>query len=172
MSKCDYCDNTKSCQTCGLTYDDGVKDGRKQAIKELVNVAGRQNMTAPDDRLVFGAIVYAVDILGRKFADDMTSSHSESAVYKGCLDLMGKMVEYFYEYLEFVGYDVEKEDPDERFLVSFMPTEIVRKLFLSGTGHDGGTSCRMKCKELGIEAEDDRQKAERMAKRIRELVKE
>lgn len=153
MSKCDYCDNTNSCRTCGLTYDDGVKDGRKQAIKELVNVAaGRHNITDPEDRLVLGAIRYAAEILERKFADNMTSSHGEVEIYKGCLDLMGKMVEYFREYMEFMGYDVEKEDPDERFLISFTPTEIVRKLFLSGTGHDGGTSCRMKCNELGIEA--------------------
>lgn len=148
MSKCDYCDNTNSCRTCGLTYDDGVKDGRRQAIKELVNVR-----PVPADRLERGALMYAVEVLERKFADNMTSSHGEAETYKGCLDLMEKMVEYFREYMEFMGYDVEKEDPDERFLISFMPTEIVRKLFLSGTGHDGGTSCRMKCKELGIEAD-------------------
>ena len=148
MSKCDYCGNENDCRTCGLTYDDGVKDGRKQAIKELINFKKER-----DSQLLHGAIMYAVEILERKFADDMTSSHGEAAVYKGCLDLMEKMVDYFHEYLDYIGYDISEGDPDERFSVSFMPTEIVRTLFLSGTGHDGGTSCRMKCQELGIEAD-------------------
>lgn len=153
MSKCDYCDNTNSCRTCGLTYDDGVKDGRKQAVKELVNAMEKRNRPVPADRLVRGVLIYAVDVLERKFeTDDMTSSHSETMTYKGCLDLMQKMVDYFHEYMDYIGYDISKEDPDERFSISFMPTEIVRKLFLSGTGHDGGTSCLMKCNELGIEA--------------------
>ena len=156
MSKCDYCDNTNSCRTCGLTYDDGVKDGKREAIETLVKEMEKHDKCVPWDRLDRVALIYAIDVLERyhkEHSDDMTSSHGEAAVYKGCLDLMEKMVDYFHEYLDYIGYDVSEADPDERFLVSFYPTEIVRKLFLSGTGHDGGTSCRMKCKELGIEAD-------------------
>ena len=83
--------------------------------------------------------------------DDMTSSHSEKCIYSGCIRLMNNLVDEFYSYLETIGIDVSELSEDERFRVSYYPTEIVETLFLSHTSHSGGTSQRMKCAELGID---------------------
>lgn len=84
--------------------------------------------------------------------EDMTSSHSEADIYKGCLSLMDELTGKFYEWLDFIGVDVSKLDEEEQFVAGFYPTEIVERLFLRKTTHSGGTSQRMKCKELGIDA--------------------
>ena len=85
--------------------------------------------------------------------NDMTSSHSEEDIYKGCLFLMSLLVDRFYEWLDYIGVDVYKLDEEERFRANFYPTEIVEYLFLRHTTHSGGTSQRMKCAELGIDTD-------------------
>lgn len=84
---------------------------------------------------------------------DMTSSHNEADIYKGCISLMDTLTGNFYEWLDFIGVDVVKLDAEEQFVARFYPTEIVERLFLWRTKHSGGTSQRMKCKELGIDAD-------------------
>jgi len=66
----------------------------------------------------------------------------------GCIRLMRGLVDEFKEWLEWQNV----EPPEEEIFATAIPcTEIVRALFLSGTGHDGGTSCHMKLRELGID---------------------
>ena len=79
-----------------------------------------------------------------------TTSHSEREIYDGCIALMQELVEAFGEYLEYIGYD-PYEDGNEYFSVAFPPTQIVERLFLWNTTHSGGTSQRLKCRELGID---------------------
>lgn len=91
---------------------------------------------------------------------DMTSSHSEAAILRGCIDLMHRLVGRFEEYLDFIGF--HPQDEEERFSTEFYMTEIVERLFLWETNHSGGTSQRMKLKELGVTDEtvvfqDDRE---------------
>ncbi len=83
--------------------------------------------------------------------EDMTSSHNEKAIYEGCISLMEDLVDSFYEYLDFIGIDVNEQEEDEQFSKNFHPAEIVERLFLARTTHGGGTSQRMKCLELGID---------------------
>ncbi len=85
---------------------------------------------------------------------NMTTSHSESSIYEGCISLMKELVRDFYEYLEFLGVDVANLDEDEQFNVSFNNMEIVQRLFLERTTHSGSSSTMMKMKELGIEYGD------------------
>lgn len=86
--------------------------------------------------------------------NDMTSSHSEKEIYKGCISLMRELTDSFYEWLDFIGVDITKLDEEEQFERSFYPTHIVEKLFLRYTTHSGGTSQRMKCEELGVDTDD------------------
>lgn len=81
---------------------------------------------------------------------DMTSSHSEKDIYEGCISLMNDLLRQVYEWLEIVGFDVSELDRDEQFATHFYTTEIVERLFLWNTSHSGGTSQRIKLKELGI----------------------
>lgn len=83
---------------------------------------------------------------------DNTSSHSEKDIYEGCIALMHELTDRFKEYLEYM--DIDTNDRKEAFCTSFYPTEIVKRLFLWRTGHNGGTSCRMKLEELGVSNED------------------
>lgn len=82
---------------------------------------------------------------------DMTSSHSEKEIYKGCLALMETLKDEFYKWLDSIGVDVSELDDEEQFCCNYYPTEIVERLFLWATTHSGGTSQRMKCAELGID---------------------
>ena len=85
---------------------------------------------------------------------EMTASHSEAEIYKGCIALMQELTERFTEYMAYVGIEPKPEDDEERFWTSFYPTQIVERLFLWGTSHSGGTSQRMKCRELGIDDDE------------------
>lgn len=82
---------------------------------------------------------------------DMTSSHSEREIFDGCVALMQELTDHFQRYLEYIGVDVKEEDDEERFGVKFYNTAIVERLFLWNTSHSGGTSQRMKCRELGLD---------------------
>lgn len=83
--------------------------------------------------------------------EDMTSSHSETEIYNGCVSLMWQLVGRFYDYLEYLGVEIAD---DMKFGTTFYPTSIVERLFLWKTSHSGGTSQRMKCKELGIDTRE------------------
>ena len=85
---------------------------------------------------------------------EMTSSHSEADIYKGCIALMQELMGRFEEYLDFIGLDPKEVEDEERFSTAFYPTHIVERLFLWNTRHSGGTSQRMKCRELGIDDAD------------------
>ncbi len=85
-----------------------------------------------------------------------TESHSERDIYDGCVELMQMLMGRFERYLDFIGVPVtpkEDKDNEEYFSTQFYVTEIVERLFLWNTSHSGGTSTRMKCKELGISDE-------------------
>lgn len=84
-----------------------------------------------------------------------TTSHSERAIYDGCIELMQNLVDEFYDYLDYLGYDICELEEDEKFNYSMTPVQIVRKLFLQHTRHSGGNSTRMKCAELGIDLDDE-----------------
>lgn len=95
---------------------------------------------------------------------EMTASHSEAEIYKGCIALMQELMGRFDDYLDFIGLDPKEATDEERFATYFYPTHIVERLFLWNTNHSGGTSQRLKCRELGIDDdttiifEDDRGK--------------
>lgn len=78
-----------------------------------------------------------------------TSSHDEKHILQGCIALMGEMVEYFREYLDFIGHEPEWDEEKQPFVMSYF--YIVQRLFLWNTRHSGGNSTRTKCYELGIE---------------------
>lgn len=86
---------------------------------------------------------------------EMTKSHTEADIYKGCVTLMQELMWRFEDYLDFIGVEAGKDcDDEERFFTFFYPTHIVERLFLWNTGHSGGTSQRLKCQELGIDTDD------------------
>ena len=119
----------------------GLPLDRIRSIEE----GGIQAVTNEDMWKLARAIeCYIEDIL------DMTSSHSEKEILKGCVALLQSMVESFTEYLDYIGVDEDCEPFEE----SWSYFTIVQALFLNGTYHSGGTSTRMKCRELGVEAGD------------------
>ena len=75
------------------------------------------------------------------------TSHSEAAILRGCISLMQELMGRFEDYLDFVGLHPDEE---ERFSTRFYMAEIVERLFLWETSHSGGTSQRLKLRELGI----------------------
>ena len=85
----------------------------------------------------------------------MTESHSEAEIYKGCIALMQELMGRFEEYLDFIGLDPKEANDEERFATYFYPTHIVERLFLWRTHHSGGTSQRLKCRELGIDDDEE-----------------
>lgn len=92
--------------------------------------------------------------------EDMTRSHGEEAILRGCVDLMQRLVGRFEEYLDYI--DFHPENDEERFCTEFYMTEIVERLFLWETHHSGGTSQLIKLEELGVHVEtvvfqDDRE---------------
>lgn len=80
--------------------------------------------------------------------------HTDRQIYDGCINLLEKMVDYFQEYLEYLGYDLDKLDEDERFAVGMSNMEIVRQLFLYQTRNSGGCSTRDFCEKLGVDPYD------------------
>jgi hypothetical protein len=77
--------------------------------------------------------------------------HTDRQIYDGCIHLMQKMVDYFQEYLEYLGYDIDRLDEDERFAVGMYNMEIVRQLFLQHTRNSGGCSTMDFCEKLGVD---------------------
>lgn len=89
---------------------------------------------------------------GRVFLEEAEpEKRTDRQIYDGCINLMQKMVEYFQEYLEYLGYDLDKLDEDERFAPEMSNMEIVRQLFLYQTGNSGGCSTRDFCEKLGVD---------------------
>lgn len=82
------------------------------------------------------------------------TSHSERCILEGCITLMQDMFSVIQQLLEF-GFTPEEifEDDDHEghyhYSYAVPMEEIVRKLFLSHTGHSGMTSCMQKLRELG-----------------------
>lgn len=83
--------------------------------------------------------------------EDGMEKHTDRQIYDGCIHLMQKMVDYFKEYLEYLGYDLDKLDEDDRFAVGISNMEIVRRLFLSHTRNSGGCSTRDFCGKIGLD---------------------
>lgn len=76
-------------------------------------------------------------------------SQSEKNILNGCLSLLYEVAGYFWEYLDFVGFEPETEEEDLHFNMSY--GHIVKMLFLWHTHHSGGTSTAAKCRELGVD---------------------
>lgn len=92
---------------------------------------------------------------GREFLESVEmEKHTDRQIYDGCIHLMQKMVEYFEEYLEYLGYDLDKLDEDDMFAVCISNMEIVRWLFLFHTRNSGGCSTREFCEKIGIDPSD------------------
>lgn len=83
-----------------------------------------------------------------QFYTAVTTSHSEAAILRGCISLMQELMGRFEDYLDFIGY--ESPSDEERFSTRFYMAEIVERLFLWETSHSGGTSQRLKLRELGV----------------------
>ena len=79
-----------------------------------------------------------------------TKSHSEKDILKGCIALMQELTDEFKDYLEWLGYDLDKLDEAERFNYRMTYFHIVQRLFLYCTSHSGGNSTRAKMDELGV----------------------
>lgn len=90
------------------------------------------------------------EIVDKRVKEIEMEKHTDRQIYDGCIHLMQKMVDYFREYLEFLGYDLDKLDEDERFAVGMSNMEIVRQLFLYHTRNSGGCSTRDFCEKLGV----------------------
>lgn len=85
---------------------------------------------------------------------EMTASHSEADIYKGCIALMQELMGRFEDYLDYIGLDAPTNaNREEQFATYFYPAHIVERLFLWNTHHSGGTSQLLKCKELGIDSD-------------------
>lgn len=91
------------------------------------------------------------EIWAKKKKLEEIERHTDRQIYDGCILLMQKMVDYFQEYLEYLGYDLDKLDEDERFAVGMSNMEIVRQLFLCHTRNSGGCSTRDFCEKLGVD---------------------
>lgn len=83
----------------------------------------------------------------------MIESHPEAEILKGCIALMQELVGGFEEYLNFLN--IQPETDEERFYVKLTYFHIVPRLFLWMMHHSGGTSTIEKCKELGVDSEDE-----------------
>lgn len=79
-------------------------------------------------------------------------SHGEKEILQGCVRLLCEAGEHFREYLEYIGVEPDKEVP---LSIPIQYGHIVKHLFLWNTYHSGGTSTRAKCRELGVEFDDE-----------------
>ena len=93
----------------------------------------------------------AIECLEQQPSEDGMEKHTDRQIYDGCIHLMQNMVDYFQEYLEYLGYDLDLLDEDERFAVGISNMEIVRWLFLFHTRNSGGCSTRDFCEKIGID---------------------
>ena len=94
---------------------------------------------------------YNIGLSEQEPCEDGMEKHTDRQIYDGCIHLMQKMVDYFKEYLEYLGYDLDKLDEDDRFAVGISNMEIVRRLFLSHTRNSGGCSTRDFCGKIGLD---------------------
>ncbi len=64
---------------------------------------------------------------------------------------MNMMMEYFEDYISFIGFDIDSNDKEQQFEINIPYSNIVNRLFLSSnTSHSGGTFTSAKCREPGI----------------------
>lgn len=121
--------------------------------EDLIEFAKEQCKIFPEDSYMGKYLREILKTLGEK-ADPVKAEmekHTDRQIYDGCILLMQKMVDYFEEYLEYLGYDLDKLDEDERFAVGMSNMEIVRQLFLRHTRNSGGCSTKGFCEKLGID---------------------
>jgi hypothetical protein len=118
------------CDDCSLCYEQGNVGEQKECLKILISILEQQH------------------------SKDGMEKHTDRQIYDGCIHLMQKMVDYFREYLEYLGYDLDKLDEDDRFAVGISNMEIVRWLFLFHTRNSGGCSTRDFCEKIGIDDSD------------------
>jgi hypothetical protein len=91
------------------------------------------------------------EIVDKRVKEIEMEKHTDRQIYDGCIRLMERMVDYFQEYLDYLGYDLDQLDEDERFEVGISNMEIVRYLFLYNTRNSGGCSTRDFCEKLGVD---------------------
>lgn len=91
------------------------------------------------------------NVWNKKVEELRMEKHTDKQIYDGCILLMQNMVDYFQEYLDYLGYDLDKLDEDERFFIGISNMEIVRQLFLYQTGNSGGCSTKDFCEKLGVD---------------------
>lgn len=118
---------------------------REEAIERLKSI--KSLVDKYDDVVALREAIKALE----QHSEDGMEKHTDRQIYDGCVHLMQKMVDYFQEYLEYLGYDLDKLDEDERFAVGISNMEIVRWLFLSNTRNSGGWSTRDFCEKIGID---------------------
>lgn len=80
------------------------------------------------------------------------TSHSEKDIVSGCISLMQDLYENMIQYMEFMGFEYDKENEEERPHLEYSYFEIVQKLLLWKTSHSGSTSTMDKCKQLGFDS--------------------
>lgn len=88
--------------------------------------------------------------LKEKEASEVTS-HSEKNILNGAISLMETVFRYMIDYMDYMGFEYDNDDDEEKPRFEMSNFEIVQRLFLSRTSNSGGTSTRAKCKELGVE---------------------
>lgn len=86
-------------------------------------------------------------------AEDFTPSEyittcSDRKIVKNCIELMDGVVRAVAEYLDYIDVDKDGEIP---FNYNISYFGLVQRLLLRGTNHEGGTSTREKCCELGLD---------------------
>lgn len=79
-------------------------------------------------------------------------SHSERDIVEQCIGLMESVHQNMLEYMEYMGFEYDRENEEEvpQFIYSYF--EIVQRLLLSRTRHSGGTSTRRKCEQLELDS--------------------
>jgi hypothetical protein len=115
-------------------------------------MTGEEEPMNEDCRKSAEALEMAIKTLEQEPCEDGMEKHTDRQIYDGCIHLMQKMVDYFKEYLEYLGYDLDKLDEEDRFAVEISNMEIVRRLFLSNTRNSGGCSTRAFCGKIGLDA--------------------
>jgi hypothetical protein len=90
----------------------------------------------------------AMEDIGKKIKELDLESHSEKDIVEKCIELMEDVHSNMMEYMEIMGV----QHTEGRPTLTYTYFKIVQKLLLSRTRHAGGTSTRLKCKQLGIES--------------------
>lgn len=127
-------------------------DKVKQAREKIENLRLHKAKYITSDNKVCIDSEAVLEILDKMMEDGgEMEKHTDRQIYDGCIHLMQKMVDYFKEYLEYLGYDLDKIDEDDMFAVGISNMEIVRWLFLFHTRNSGGCSTREFCEKIGID---------------------